>query len=129
MSQPRTNMYLDELDNSLNTGKRVPLSNMVMLDKERCRQLIQDIRNELPADMTAAKSILDNQGSIIAEAREIAEQTKAEANMRASRTVNDANAQAQNTVNSANMKAQEMMRQAQEQAQAQAWISTSSSTN
>ena len=110
MTQPRTSMFLEELDNSIATGKRVPLSNMVMVDRDRCRQLIADIRAELPADMNAAQSIIQNQKSIIDEARNIAEQTKADANMRASRAVNEANAQAQNTVNMANQKAQEMMR-------------------
>ena len=117
MMKPRTAMLLDELDNSIAMGKRVPLSSMVMIDKEHCRQMVMDIRNELPADITAAESILQNQSSIISEARDIAEQTKAEANMRASRAVNDANAQAQSTLNMAAQKAQEMMHKAQEQAQ------------
>ena len=117
MSQPRTAMFLEELENSILSGKRVPLSNMVMVDKDRCRQLVEDIRHELPADMTAAASIIQNQNSILAEARSMAEQTKAEANMRANRAVNEANAQAQSTLNGAGQKAQEMMRQAQEQAQ------------
>ena len=117
MTQPRTVMLLDELENNISMGKRVPLSTMVMIDRDRCRQLVQDVRAELPADMTAAESIIQNQSSIIAEARDIAEQTKNDANMRANRAVNEANAQAQNTVNMANQKAQEMMMKAQEQSQ------------
>jgi vacuolar-type H+-ATPase subunit H len=118
MSQSPVFMYLEELTDLIGAGKRVPLSNLVMVDKERCRKLLDEIHDHLPADMTAAQSVIENQKNIISEARTMAEQTRNDANMRASRAVNEANAQAQSTVAAANRQAQDMLIKAQEQAQA-----------
>ena len=116
--QQRTYALFDELDNLLSAGKKVPLSSLCMVDRDNCRRLVREILADMPADITAAEGIIQNQASIISEAREIAEQTKAEANMRASRTVNDANANAQQTMATAQQKAQEMLKSAQDQARA-----------
>ena len=107
--QQRTYALFDELDNLLSVGKKVPLSNLCMVDRDRCRQIVREILADMPADITAAEGIIQNQASIISEARDIAEQTKAEANMRANHTISEANNQAQQTVSGAQKKAQEML--------------------
>ena len=98
----------------------MPLSNLVMVDRDRCLQLVAEIRAKLPADITAAKSVIENQKNIINEARAMAEQTRNEANSRAARSVNEASAQAQNTIANANKQAQDMLQKANAQAQSMA---------
>ena len=118
MSEANADMLLDELDNQIALGRRMPLSNLVMVDRDRCLQLVAEIRAKLPGDITAAKSVIENQKNIINEARAMAEQTRNEANSRAARAVNEANAQAQGTVANANKQAQDMLQKANAQTQA-----------
>ena len=116
MNMSQTNIYLDELNDLISNGKRIPLSNSVVIDREHCFKLVQDIRESLPVDITAAQGVIENQNAIITEARKMAEQAKSEANGAATATVNDANVKAQNTLNAAQAQAQEMLKRAQDQA-------------
>ena len=83
---------LNDLEEAMMQAKRVPLSNMCMVDRDRLLGLVSTISNDLPAAFAQCEGVVQNQISIIAEANERAEQTKQNATMRANQYVNDAKA-------------------------------------
>ena len=67
---------LNDLEETLVQAKRVPLSNMCMLDRERALNLLDSINADMPTVFAECEGVVDNQNSILAEATEHAEQTK-----------------------------------------------------
>ena len=107
---------LNDLAEVSTQAKRVPLSNMCMVERELVKGLVDEITTNLPTVFAECEGVVQNQISIISEANERAEQTKQNATMRANQFVNDAKAQAQQMTAQAQQQAQDMVQKAQQQA-------------
>ena len=67
---------LNDLEEIVMQAKRVPLSNMCMVDRERILGLANAITTDLPTVFAECEGVVQNQITIISEANERAEQTK-----------------------------------------------------
>ena len=112
------NQNLDELEVLAMQAKRVPLSNMCMVERDKLTTLVSALTTAAPGVFKECKGVVENQLHILKEATDQAEQTKQGALARASQYVGDAQAQAQKTIQAANQQAQEAMAKAQQQATA-----------
>lgn len=65
---------IDRLEALIQTGKRVPLSNKVMIDEQECYALIDQMRAVVPEEIKAAKRTLNDRERILDEADETARQ-------------------------------------------------------
>ena len=99
---------LNDLEEIVMQAKRVPLSNMCMVDRERILGLANAITTDLPTVFAECEGVVQNQITIISEANERAEQTKQNATMRANQYVTDAKNQAQQMTAQAQQQAQEI---------------------
>ena len=109
---------LNDLEETISQAKRVPLSSLCMVERERTLSMLDSVQRDLPSVITECEGVVQNQISILSEANERAEQTKQNAVMRANQLVNDAKNQAQQTTAQAQQQAQEMLQKAQQQATA-----------
>ncbi len=66
---------IDRLEAFIQTGKRVPLSNKVMVDEQECYALIDQMRAVVPEEIKAAKRTLNDRERILDEADDSARQT------------------------------------------------------
>ena len=89
---------LNDLEETIVQAKRVPLSNMIMVDRDRTLSIMDAVIGDLPTVIAECEGVVQNQISIISEANERAEQTKQNATMRANQYVSDARNQAQQMV-------------------------------
>ena len=83
---------LNDLEEIVMQAKRVPLSNMCMVDRERILGLANAITTDLPTVFAECEGVVQNQITIISEANERAEQTKQNATMRANQYVTQSSA-------------------------------------
>src|SRR6478672_3131318 len=65
---------IDRLEALVQAGKRVPLSNKVMVDEQECYALIDQMRAVVPEEIKAAKRTLNDRERILDEADETARQ-------------------------------------------------------
>jgi hypothetical protein len=65
---------IDRLEALIQTGKRVPLSNKVMVDEQECYALIDQMRAVIPEEIKAAKRTLNDRERILDEAEDTARQ-------------------------------------------------------
>ncbi len=70
---------IDRLESLIQTGKRVPLSNKVMIDEQECYAMIDQMRAVVPEEIKAAKRTLTDRDHILDEAEETARQTMEQA--------------------------------------------------
>ena len=75
---------LDELDNELN-GKRGLFNGKV--DRGRCRELVDELKETLPATIDEAKNVIDNRKTIMLNADAVAKNVIREAEERAKRLI------------------------------------------
>jgi len=61
--------YLDDIEEVLETSKRVPLTNKITVEKERIFDILNDIRLNLPDDIRSAQRILSDHDRIVADAQ------------------------------------------------------------
>ena len=80
--------YLDDIEEVLETSKKVPFGNKISVEKERILDIINDIRLNLPDDIRHAQRILGDHDRIVAEAQrkaqDILDAAESEAKLRAS---------------------------------------------
>ena len=62
--------YLDMLEDILESGKAVPFSNKVSIEKGRIFDVLGDIRLNLPNEIRQAQRIIEDHDKIIADARQ-----------------------------------------------------------
>ena len=60
---------LDIMDELIDKAWKVPLSSKSMVDVERIKDVVQDIRLNMPAEIRQAKTIVADRNKIIADAR------------------------------------------------------------
>ncbi|KUO52418.1 MAG: hypothetical protein APF76_05125 [Desulfitibacter sp. BRH_c19] len=62
-------MLIDELEQEIETGKKVPLSSKFVMEKERILDYIDKIRSELPEEMRQARWVVRERERVINEAK------------------------------------------------------------
>lgn len=62
-------MLLDELEQEIEAGKKVPLSSKILTEKERLLDYIDKIRSELPEEMRQARWVVKERERVINEAK------------------------------------------------------------
>ena len=68
------NTILDEIENLVVDGKRIPLTNRSLIDEMELVHLVDNLRQELPNEIQNAQAIMDSKEAILNEARVEAEQ-------------------------------------------------------
>ncbi len=106
---------LDIMDDLLDNGTGVPFSvRKSIIDSDKMRECINDIRLNLPSEIKDAKNIVMDRKTIIADAKKEAEQIVNKAEVRAKTLVSNdeitkaAKTKAAEIVNQANTKAKEL---------------------
>ena len=64
---------LDQLDEMVDNAATLPLSNKILIDGEKLRRLLEDMRLDMPKDVQSARAIVTDRTSIIENARKEAE--------------------------------------------------------
>ncbi|MCO5215832.1 MAG: ATP synthase F0 subunit B [Thermomicrobiales bacterium] len=107
-STPDLVYNIDQLEYLVSSGKRVPMSRMVIVDEDEFMGLLDDIRANIPMEIRDAQRLLKERERIVGEAQE-----------EALRIVNDAQRRAQVLVGEhtimaeAKQHAEELLRQAE----------------
>ena len=65
--------YLEQIEDVLDTGRSIPFSDKVGVDADEIRDILDDIRSQLPAEITQAKSITLEKESILSRAKTAAD--------------------------------------------------------
>lgn len=124
------NLYdmLDDLERLISEGKKVPLTNQYVINRDNVVDMIQRIRDSLPEAVVQADQVLAQEaqiiaeanshfGNIIAEAESKARALSLDSKQRAEKTVNDANDEADHTVADAQQQAGQMIADAKKRAE------------
>lgn len=101
---------LDEMEELVETGTKVPLSGKRMVDEDRIRDLIDEIRGNLPDEIRQAKGIVNDRAQILDDAKREAEAIITKAENRARALVSE-----QEIVKESQRRAAEIMANAQTQ--------------
>ena len=81
---------LEEMDTLLDSSMVMPFSGgRAMIDAERMRELINDIRSHMPSEVNDAKSVVAGRNDIIAAARKEAESITRKAEERAKQLIGE----------------------------------------
>lgn len=110
---------LEEFDEVLEGGMKLP-GKRTLLDADKIRELVDDIRLNMPAEIKQAKSIVNDRTEIITRAKAEADEILKQADERAQQMVAQENItrlaqeKAQEIVMSAQSKSREMRKAAQE---------------
>lgn len=83
------NNILDEIENLVVEGKRIPLTNRTVIDEMELVHLVDNLRQELPLEIQNAQNIMDNKDGILNEARVESEQIIANARERADQMIDE----------------------------------------
>ncbi len=108
----------DQISLSIQNAKKVPLTNLVMVDQDALLDLLKRLKGSYDPQLEKADIILSKEKNIIDDAASSAEKTKSEADAQAQAMINEANSYAQNTRASADAYAAETAHQAEERANA-----------
>lgn len=101
--------YLDRIDDLLEEAWNLPLmGNKRMLDVQKIRDILDEIRRELPDEIKGAKAIVSDREDIISDAKAEAKDIVKRAETRARQLVSD-----EEIVKAAKAKATEMLGEAQ----------------
>ena len=73
------NTILDEIENLVVDGKRIPLTNRSLIDEMELVHLVDNLRQELPLEIQNAQQIMDSKDALLNEARTEADQILANA--------------------------------------------------
>ena len=73
------NTILDEIENLVVDGKRIPLTNRSLIDEMELVHLVDNLRQELPLEIQNAQQIMDSKDALLNDARTEAEQILANA--------------------------------------------------
>jgi hypothetical protein len=123
---------IDRLESMVTGAKRMPITGKLMLDEQELADLIDQMRTVLPEEVRAARKILRERDSLIAEAQQQADEIlktaheqaemlldqqglMAEAQARANQYMEEAIQAAQERVNGADDYAREVLTQLQQQ--------------
>lgn len=80
---------LDELEETVENGRKTPFSNRVSLDKEDMLSLIEDMRNRLPNEIKQAQWVIEERNKILIDAQREADQIMKNAEERLVRMIDE----------------------------------------
>lgn len=109
---------LNELDEVLESATTLPLTTKCMVDADRIRDLIDDIRLNIPSEIKQARAVVADRNEILSMAKQEAEELIRKAEERAKALVDNdtivrqANAKGMALLSEASQKASEMVNQA-----------------
>lgn len=109
---------LNELDEVLESATTLPLTTKCMVDADRIRDLIDDIRLNIPSEIKQARAVVADRNEILSMAKQEAEELIRKAEERAKALVDNdtivrqANAKGMAMLSEASQKASEMVNQA-----------------
>lgn len=102
---------IERLEELVNTGMRVPLSNRVMVEEEEFLAALDQLRLALPQEMKQARRVVQERNKIIADAQAEADKILTVAKERAEYLMNQ-----QGLINEAKSRSEEILRQAKDSA-------------
>lgn len=88
-SAPELVYSIDQLEDLVSNGKRVPMSHKVMVDEDEFIQVLEEIRSTIPVEIREAQRLLKERERLIGEAQEQASRIINDAQRRASVLVSD----------------------------------------
>jgi vacuolar-type H+-ATPase subunit H len=100
MSQPPENLdptvidLVDQLEELVSTGRRVPFTAGVVVNEDELLELIDRTRLGLPDELLQARHLLEDQRRVLVEAEQEAERILSRAETEAARVVDEAGARA-----------------------------------
>ena len=103
---------LDQLEEVLGTGSRVPLTSRTLVDEQEVLDILDQIRVSIPEEIKAARRLTQQRDDVLAEAKAEAERILREADLQAAERVND-----HSLVRSAELRAAEIEDRALRQAE------------
>ena len=71
--------FIDMLEETVNTAKKLPLSNQIRVDKEEILSLLNEMRMRLPGDIKMAMGVMEDKQKILMQAQKSANDIIAEA--------------------------------------------------
>lgn len=78
-AQGQIDLLLGQIESLVLEGTRVPLTARVMIDAEQLLNIVELIRQSLPAELAEAERIVSERNALVADAREEAENLVAQA--------------------------------------------------
>lgn len=96
--------YVDDLEDIVETSSTIPLTGKIMVEKEEVLELLENLRRDLPLELTEATQIRKDRDLIIKDAHKEAEQIIQGAKAQAEQLVAE-----DELVRKANERAQELM--------------------
>ena len=81
---------LENLEELLESGAKVPFSTKVMVDIDELRELIEDMRLKIPDELKQAKWVKEERQRIIADAEADAQKTLSDAKAKSEQMLKDA---------------------------------------
>ena len=112
-------MLIDELQEIVDDAFTLPLSGgKTVVNTERLKEIIEDMRINLPIEVKQAKSIAADRTNILNESRAEAENLVQEAEERSKSMVEQAEEKSKNMVKQAEEKSKNMVKQAEEKSKA-----------
>lgn len=128
MAELKVFSAISSINALLREGRGVPLSGLVMVNKQRMEQLLDDLENALDPDLDRAEKLLARERELLEriESQRVETETKAasearalvdDANKTAQKTVSNAQKEAEETLQNARTSAEDTVRRAAEQAQ------------
>ena len=127
MAELKVYSAISSMNAMLREGRAVPLSGLVMVNRQRMEQLLNDLEAAVPEELERAEKLLSREKELLDKIESQRIETESKANSEARKTIDDANQQAQktirdakqeaeSTVNNARAAANETVRQATEHA-------------
>jgi cell division septum initiation protein DivIVA len=100
---------LDELVTILEEARGVPMTSSCVVPRGDILELLDEVRDALPAEVDDAQDVLDRKDEIVGQAEHQAEQTISKANLEAEQTIAEARAEAERLVAEAQAHADRLM--------------------
>lgn len=117
---PRTEVFAlsDELTLLLKNAKKIPLTDMVMVNQQQAVDLLKRVIAAYDPSLENAQKIVDNEEHILVDANHKAEETIRQAMAQAQGTVNESNSYAQTTKQNADAYADQTRKAAEDEVSA-----------
>lgn len=104
---------LDYLEQALDYGSTIPLSSKRLIDYEQCKEIIQNLRENLPTTIQYANAIVEDRVNILREAKESMYAKVQSAGENAEMILRNAQNQAHQTIGDAEMRAEKLIKDAE----------------
>ncbi|MGH3900015.1 MAG: DivIVA domain-containing protein [Pseudonocardiaceae bacterium] len=108
---------LDELVTTVEEARGVPMTSSCMVPRGDVLELLDDVRDAIPAELDDAQDVLDHRDELVDTAQREAQREREEARNEAAQAVNKARAEADRLLVEARTRAESMVAEAQAEAE------------